>query len=354
MTTYCFRLLSSFSRNNNWALAAQYQRLFFTELPNCQIKAALKRRRISYCVQLSIAASLQGSIKDLFVTDASDIPQQIKENNSDIHVKKQKKKKKKQIYVYSGHYFDYDEEYLEDLFAQFGTVDQVDINSVNNSHGYAVITFHDSSSAQKALLSEKITLEDDRSLVIKQRKRTRTSSNKEGVYVINGLPYDITVKRLKDYLSSLCDVDRIHLMIRSRKIKKEKDKTSGNNYAIALLKKRCDDIVDMDHQLDDYPLTVSKVAENFRFRGGGDEHKKLFIEGLPKKISEIDLHQHFQKFGAVRHVYIDLDRNTKITTGNGYVHFTQSSSAQDAANVLIQELNGSPVRVRLMGFQSES
>jgi len=348
----CTQLLSSLIRQS---LSATHHRLLFTESSLYRMMLFSKRGIVNSPSWFSVTKLTDNPFKDstLFSTSSTTL-----QNNEQLETAKSAAVNKKwhsqrKIYVFSGLNFDYSEDYLKELFTQFGVVETVNITQVNSSHGYAIISFENIKSAKKALSTEKITLTSDRSLIIRKQKRTRTHTKTKKTYVVYGLPDDITVSQLETYLSKICSVERINLIVNYRKYIYESNNIANkSNYAVILLKEPNDSLLEMDHQLNESLLTVSKVADNFKFRIG-DECQKLFIEGLPKTATDDDLRSHFKVYGNVRHVHINRDRTRGLPNGSGYVHFTDIKSAQFAAEDYIQDLYGSPVRVRVMGYQSE-
>jgi len=74
---------------------------------------------------------------------------------------------------------------------------------------------------------------------------------------------------------------------------------------------------------------------------------KVYVGNLPFTITEDELQNTFEQFGAIDRINLITDRNTGKSKGFAFVTYTSDSSAQAALQFDGTELNGRKVRVSL-------
>lgn len=83
--------------------------------------------------------------------------------------------------------------------------------------------------------------------------------------------------------------------------------------------------------------------------------KKLFVGGLAKSISEVQLREHLEPFGELDEVKVVYDRETGQSRGFAFVTFFNDSEADEAIEALNgQELEGYRLNVNEARPREES
>jgi len=83
-----------------------------------------------------------------------------------------------------------------------------------------------------------------------------------------------------------------------------------------------------------FPIRICRY-EN-RVESKDDERKSLLIKNISKSISARELYEMFQECGDIKSLKLEIDPNTGISKGYGYVYYYDEKSAKKALRNLVK------------------
>lgn len=103
------------------------------------------------------------------------------------------------------------------------------------------------------------------------------------------------------------------------------------------------------HVLDDRQIDPKSCNPRSMNKGGKNlenSKKKIFIGGLPANITEVQLKEHFAKYGTVLDVVIMYDQQKERSRGFGFLTFESEESVESVCKEHFIHINGKQVEVK--------
>lgn len=258
-----------------------------------------------------------------------------------------------QVFI-GGKSFKCDENYLKELFSQFGPVNQVMIpekerylsesHVAANEYRWGFISFKKKESLENALNAGSIQLDEFTKIEIKQKaKRGIMHDEYKKTLMITDLPVSTTVADLKSLFQPYGAIFINYIFNSTTRI-------TGKvvNFAFIVFKDEESMLkaLEVEHSINSFKVSAKKLIAGAKIQPR-DRCLKVCIKGIP--ITERSEEAIKKYFVRAKKVFLMTDNVTKISNGNAIVEFDTQEAAFEAEKNII-EMAGKLVNVRALGW----
>jgi len=257
----------------------------------------------------------------------------------------------------SGTGFNQDYDYLNELFSQFGEIQDIFFpkqryGNTADDYSFGFISFSQKSGVEKAL--EAISVVDNDGVTISisppakkenrtQNQRQQQEKNMQKDIFVHNLSKDITIDELNDHFKQFGVVELLNLHIPFHSGIKNQ---STPSYAIIRYKEGSllHDVCSIEHNLNNSNLLVDYSRKRIK---DVDRCNKLYLSDITETLTEEEVTSYLSQYGEITDIYLNDDARC------GTVCFSSKESAASAGESRWHSIGTSDVKARIIGIRNE-
>jgi len=169
------------------------------------------------------------------------------------------------------------------------------------------------------------------------------TSSKQGELFIAGFGAEVSEENLFNYFSKFGCVGQVKI---KRKLN-DATKTSGFGFISISPLTTLTDIVSEEHYLSGQKIQCQKALSHAEAskRKRDEKCRKVFVGGLPRKLSNEQLCHYFKQFGVIEKGYVVKSSSTGVARGFGFVVYKERKSLELALSQAEHIIGSKSVRI---------